>query len=254
MKKALILFGALTILWTPSLTAAQTSTWSGDTAVPMPQGRWEFGIFAPLHWSPTDEVELSTHALLPLVMPHLEAKILWRERYPFYVATRHRLTYPTLLLQFLSREGTLGLLPPTTDVPQSVIIETDLVGTLAMDCTHWATMEVGLSVAPRGRGDMPLLDFPFLYPRFGVLNAPATLHAGAGIEGELIASLTYSVDVDVWWIPAFRGGFALEHGLSLGWRFSNRIAITGGYRWSRARYPVGVRNHLLPYADVLFGF
>ena len=83
---------------------AQTSTWSSNTAVPIPQGRWEFGIFHQLHWGVTDEIELSTHPILPLVMPHLEAKILWRERYPFYIASRHRLTYPTVLLGLLSRD------------------------------------------------------------------------------------------------------------------------------------------------------
>jgi len=187
-------------------------------------------------------------------MPHLEAKILWRERYPFYIASRHRLTYPTVLLGLLSREGSGGILPPSTDVPQAVILDSDIVATLAMDCTHWGTIEAGFSVAPRGAGDMPLVDFPYLFSRFGVMSAPATLHAGAAIEGELIEHLAYSLDVDVWWVPAFRGGFALEHGLSIAWRFSSRIAVSAGYRLSHARYPAGVQRHLLPYADVLFGF
>lgn len=230
------------------------SPWSGDTALTVPAGRIEFGLFHQLHWGVTDDVELAAHPALFFLMPHVEAKVLWYRGEPFYIASRHRLSYPTILLGLLATEGAGGLLPADTDVPQALIIDTDLLATLAFADSHFATLEAGLSVAPRGSGDMPLLDFPYLYPRFSVLDTTANVRAGGGIEGQVGEHFAYGLDLDFWWLPAVSGGYAVEHGLNLTWRFSDDHALTGGYRLSHARYPAGNQVHWLPYVDVLLGF
>jgi hypothetical protein len=254
MKWLGCLIAVLALSLTPQEAEAQTSTWSTNTAVPIPAGRWEFGILQPLHWGATDEIELSAHLLGAMVLPHLEAKILWRERYPFYIATRHRLRYPSLLLRLLSREGAGGILPATTEVPHAVMIDTEIVATLAMDCTHWATLTAGFTLAPRGAGELPLVDFPLAYPRLAALDSFATLHTSAGLEGEIFRGVAYSLEATLWWIPGVRRGYALEHSASLGWRSGDRWSILAGYRMSQARYPAGTQRHIFPFADLLFGF
>jgi hypothetical protein len=233
--------------------SAEAPVWTTGTAIPAQEGRWEFGIFHPLHWGVTEGVELSTHPLLTAVMPHLDAKVLWLEQGGLYIATRHGLMYPSLLLNLLAKEGALGLLPAGTDVPEGLIIDSDVLVTMTMAPSHWVTAELGLSVAPRGGGDMPVVDFPYMYSRFGVLSAPIVIHGGVGVEGVLWETLGYTADVDVWWLPVTDGGYALEHGLSLTWQISNHVAIAAGYRLSHAHYPAGDQLHVLPYADVLFG-
>jgi len=233
---------------------AQTSTWSTNTAVPIPAGRWEFGLLQPLHWGVTDDFELSAHLLGAIALPHLEAKILWRERYPFYIATRHRVRYPSFLLNLLSREGAGGILPPTTEVPHALMLDTEIVGTLAMDCTHWATVAAGITLAPRGSGALPIVDFPLAYPRLAALDSFATLQASAGIEGEIFRGVSYSLETIIWWIPSVRGGYAFEHSASVGWRSRDRWSILAGYRFSQARYPAGTQRHIWPFADFLVGF
>ncbi|MGB0591974.1 MAG: hypothetical protein ACPGU1_20015 [Myxococcota bacterium] len=227
--------------------------WTTGTAMTAQGGRWEFGIFHPLHWGVTEDVELSTHPILTTLMPHLDAKVSWYAQGGLYIATRHGLMYPSLLLNLLSKKGALGLLPVNTEVPEGLIIDSDALVTMALAPSHWVTVEAGLSVAPRGGGDMPVVDFPYMYARFGVLSAPIVLHGGLGFEGSLWGQLGYTADIDAWWIPATDGGYALEHGLSLTWHISEHVGIAAGYRLSHARYPAGEQLHILPYADVLFG-
>ena len=231
----------------------EAAAWTTSTAMTAPEGRWEFGIFHPLHWGVTERVELSTHPILTAVMPHVDAKVSWFAEDGLYIATRHGLSYPSLFLNLLAKEGALGLLPAGTSVPEGVIIDSDALVTMTLAPSHWVTAELGFSVAPRGAGDMPVVDFPYMYPRFAVLSAPVVLHGGVGVEGVLWGALGYTADVDMWWLPATDGGYALEHGLSLTWRISNHVAVAAGYRLSHAHYPAGDQLHFLPYADVLFG-
>ena len=154
----------------------------------------------------------------------------------------------------LAKEGALGLLPPPREVPQGIIIDTDVLLTYTLTQGHWATLELGVQCAPRGEGDMPVFDFPFLYPYFGVLSADAVLHGALGFEGRLWQQFGYRAEGDVWWIPATEGGYAFEHTLALTWYFNAHVALTAGYRMSLARYPAGEQFHVLPYGDVLFAF
>lgn len=232
---------------------SKAPAWTTGTAMTAREGRWEFGIFHPLHWGVSDTVELSTHPLLTAVMPHLDVKLSHYRDASLSVATRHGLSYPSLFLNLVSKEGALGLLPASTDVPEGIIIDSDALLSWTVYPDHWLTAELGFAVAPRGEGDMPIVDFPFMYPRFGVLSAPIVLHGGVGFEGLLWGQLGYTADLDMWWIPAIEGGYALEHGLSVTWQISGSVAIALGYRLSHANYPAGEQLHFLPYADVLFG-
>ncbi len=100
---------------------------------------------------------------------------------------------------------------------------------------------------------MPVLDFPFLYPRFVALSASAVGHWGLGFDGVLWGLLGYSVDVDLWAFDTARVGWAFEQGLSLTWQFSKHVGLAAGYRLSQARYPAGEQFHVLPTVDLLFG-
>ena len=236
-----------------SAAPESVSPWTTESALTAAEGRWEFGLFHPLHWAVSDRVELSLQPLLFALMPNLQAKVNWYGARGFYVSTRHALTYPSFLLSLLSKEGALGLLPATTEVPQGIIIASDVLVTAQVAKTHWLTLELGFQVAPRGPGDMPVMDFPFLYPHFAVLSTDGVIHGGFGVEGVIGEHFGYRADVDIWWLPVIEGGYAFEQGLALTWRISPHVALAAGYRLSHARYPAGEQLHVLPSADLLIG-
>src|SRR5690606_33434141 len=84
--------------------------WGTDSALTMPRGRWELGLFHPSRWAPADRLEIALHPLLFFVLPHVEAKMALLERGAFHFGARARLSYPTLFLSVVSKEGSGGLL------------------------------------------------------------------------------------------------------------------------------------------------
>jgi len=219
---------------------AQSTPWSSSSALTMPGGRWELGL----------------HPVLFFVLPHVEAKVHWLARGRWHLGSRHRLSYPTLFLQIVSREGALGLLPATTRVPLAVELDSDVLLSVQVGAGHLLTAEAGLSTAPRltPGDDLPLLDFPFLYSRFAALKSAVTATAGVGAEGSLFEVLAYRLDLDINPLPLVPGGYTVEQGGALGWRPSAHFELSAGYRLCHGRYPVGDRFHYLPFIDVKGGF
>lgn len=248
---ALLLTLATSFL-TASPASAQSTAWSSSTALTMPQGRWEFGLLHGLHWGAGEELELSLHPLLCIALPHLEAKVRWQSRQQWHLGTRHRLSYPTLFLQLVSREGELGLLPASTRVPVAIGLDNDLLLSLEYIDGHFVTFEAGVSAAPRftSSDDMPLLDFPFLYNRFAAMKSGLTVYTGLGVEGIAYRFFTYHADLAIYPLPVIPGGYTIEQGGWLGWRPGPCFELSLGYRLSYGCYPVGERFHLLPLIDL----
>jgi hypothetical protein len=232
--------------------SAQSTPWSSSTALIMPQGRWEFGLLHGLHWGAREELEISLHPLLCIALPHLEAKVRWQSRQQWHLGTRHRLSYPTLFLQLVSREGDLGLLPASTRVPVAIGLDNDLLLSLEHIARHFVTFEAGVSAAPRftSSDDMPLLDFPFLYNRFAAMKSGLTVHTGLGAEGIAYRFFTYRADLAIYPLPVIPGSYTIEQGGWVGWRPCSCFELSLGYRLSYGRYPVGERLHLLPLIDL----
>ena len=240
----------------PAAEAPTARAWSDGSAIPVPAGRVDFGLFQPLRWGVSEDVELAAQPLLEPIFPNVEARVRWLHRGAFSIATWHRLTYPTRLLQTVSREGTLGLLPANTDVPIALGLDTSFLVTVASagDRTR-GTLELGVSLIPRlSAGDPVVLDFPFLYSRFAALSTSGTTYAGLAMTTLLSDNFTLAADARATLIPVVSRGWMLEHGASITWTPSAHFGLSLGYRVAHGRYPVGVRTHLLPTLDVMFGF
>lgn len=239
----------------PAPVPASSRLWSNRSALIIPKGRVEFGLFGLSHWGVTDDVELAAHPLLELVLPHIEGKVHWLRRGAFTLSSWHRLSYPTLLLESVSREGTLGLLPANTDVPVAIGLDTSFLATVSSpgDGTHF-TLELGLSLAPRlSSGDDVVLDFPFLYSRFAAVSTNGTTYAGLAVTTVLADHFSVSADLRFTSIPVVPHGFVFEQGASITWYPGRAFGLALGYRVAHGRYPVGVRTHLLPTVELSFG-
>lgn len=234
--------------------------WSGNHALTLPRGRLEVGLLQSSHYGVTDRVELSLHPLLFFALPHLEAKVAYARSARLALAVRGRLAYPSLFLGLVSREGSGGLLPKTSSPPQALLVEGDVLGTALWQPEQLASVTLGLAVAPHAAfspAELPVLDFPFLYPRFAPLYTVLVPRAALGFEGRLVSRLFYELQLIGYLMPALPDvgtAYALEQALTLEYRFSDHAAVSLGLRASEAAYAYGDRVHFLPYFDVRVGF
>lgn len=225
--------------------------WSGNSALTTAPRSVELGVFSQSAWGVNARVELRLHPVWFWVLPHAEAKLRWLDLGEWQLSSVHRLAYPTPLLSLVSREGSLGLLPATTDAPYAVLLDTDLLGSAEWSAGQWATLRIGASLGLTAGGDDVLLDFPFLYQRFAALSAPAVPRVALGADGDLSARFGYAVEYRHYFIPL--ADFALfdanEYAASVFFLISARHRLTLGGRLSSARLPIGWRSHFLPYLD-----
>lgn len=239
---------------------ASPRLWSGNHALTVPQGRLELGLFQSAHYGLTDRVEVSLHPLWFFVLPHVEAKALAAERGRWSLALRGRLGYPTLFLKLVSKAGAGGLLPKQSSPPQAVQIEGDVLGSAAWAEQQMASVALGLAVAPHTAftpQQLPLLDFPFLYPRFAPLYSVVVPRAAFSFEGRVWRGLHYDASLLGYLMPQLPDvgtAYALEEAGALEYRFGGRVAVSLGLRVSEAKYAYASLVHFLPYADVRVGF
>jgi hypothetical protein len=239
---------------------AARRAWGGPIALTLPEGRVELGLFQSSRYGLTDRVELSVHPLWFFALPHAEAKFRYFETEGVALAALGRMSYPTLFLGAVAREGSGGLLPKTSDPPIALMLEADAVATLELAPGALASLSLGLAVAPHesfSNEELPLLDFPFLYPRFASVYAPVVPRAALNLESTLFLGLHFDAEFRGYLMPSLPDvgtALALEQALSLEYRFGERAAVSLGMRISEAEYPVGQRVHLLPYFDVRVGF
>jgi hypothetical protein len=238
---------------------AESRRWGGPSALTVPKGRVELGLLQSSRYGLTDRVELSVHPLWFFALPHAEGKLRYFEQGEFALAVRGRMSYPTIFLGLVAREGSGGLLPKASDPPIAVMLEADAIGTFALAPGALASLSLGLAVAPREsvtNEELPLLDFPFLYPRFASLHAPVVPRAALNLESALFLGFHLDAEFRGYVMPSLPDAgtaLALEQALALEYRFGQRAAISLGMRVSEAEYPVGQRVHLLPYFDVRVG-
>jgi len=257
VRLAALVVAALAPLVAPPLRA---QTWSGNHAPTIPRGRLELGLFQSAHYGATDRVEVSLHPLWFFALPHVEVKALAGQFGPRSLAVRTRWSYPTLFLGLVSREGAGGLLPKTSAPPQALQVEADVLGSARLFERQLATVSLGLAVAPHSSftaQQLPLLDFPFLYPRFAPLYTVLVPRAALSLEGPVWRGLHYELSALGFLMPELPDvgtAYALEEAVTLEYRFGTRIAVSAGMRASEAEYAFGNLVHFLPYADARVGF
>lgn len=268
MKCVVALAVAVGALATTNVSRAGTESgaprtlrlWSGSNALTVPNGRWEFGLFGASHYGLTDSLELSLHPLLVVVLPHLEAKFMAARDARHVLGIRARASYPTTFLDVVAKEGQFGLLPATSQPPFAIQFEADAMASSEWFDENLVSVWLGAAVAvhePFTPMDLPLLDFPFLYQRFAPLYAPLVPRIGFSFEGLVAGGLYYSTELVSYLMPGLpdvEGASAIEHGITLEYRFSEHVALSGSLRTSYAKYPYARRTHFLPYVDVRTGF
>jgi hypothetical protein len=120
-----------------------------------------------------------------------------------------------------------------------------------------SSLRADVAFAPHDPGDVPLLDFPFLYQRFASFYAPLVPRLGAYLSAELTGTWGFDVESVFSYLPidpdyGVRRAYAVETSVQVRATFLRRHRIVAGMRLSTAEYPVGVRTHYLPTLDYHF--
>lgn len=247
----------VTVLTAESGVAApkRHAAWADQSALTVMPGRVEVGVLSESVLGVSGDLELRLHPLLFFALPHVEGKVRWWQTERWQLASRHRLSYPTLFLSLVAREGVGGLLPATTDVPEALSVAQDLVLSWEVLRGHWLSVEAGAAVAPRTGELAVLLDFPFLYQRFAELSAPIVPRVGASLNGRLWSFLGYSIETRQRWLLLDFDRSATSTDLDAAVHLQSSVQrLSFAAKWTRATLPVGERQYLLPYIDYRLAF
>jgi hypothetical protein len=231
--------------------ADRTQLAQDQSAHSLPEGRLQLSLFQQSRYGLTDSIEIAAQPFI-FIFPRLDVKARFYNRGRFHLAARVSLAYPTWLMRTWVGKGALALLPEGTHVPQALMVEPDLIGTLDLAPGHELSATLGVALAPRASWrDVPQLDFPFLYARFASLWTVATYHLHVAYHGRLSDYWTLSAGIRDYILPATPAGFSIEPWLALRLQPGAHFGIELGAMLELTRYPAGRQVHALPYLDFL---
>jgi len=232
---------------------------SNETGYTLPKGRFEMGLFKPLRFGVTDDIELYTHPIVNVVMPHIGIRVNVAELDGNWsIATEHTLSWPTQLLRTMQGRGYLGgvlmlngLLPPDAQVPHMLASNHYLHASRTFDGTHTLTVRLGLNLGIQfGEAKMPTVDYPVLYTRMAALHDGISFTGGLDLRGKVYDILWYRIEFDVWGMVRDEGTWAIEHVLQATLRTSEVFSIDLGYKVVIGDYPFGRDAHMFPVFDL----
>jgi hypothetical protein len=231
---------------------------TGGTAQTLPKGHMDVGMWAPLRYGLTDDLELSTHPLLDARMPNLRVRQRWASLRGWQVATLHEIAYPTPLLRDFRREGTLGLFPLDTEIPHILSFRNVIFMSMPGDDGRDLTVSLGLrGAALAGDSDFPTLDLPVIFPRTAPYHGRLVTEVGMAAGGEIATWLRYRLMLDLFFIPSDEVDdveLTAEHAAAFTWPASDGFAVHVGYRLVFGQYPFGEQVDLLPVVDLQWAF
>ncbi len=121
------------------------------------KGNGIVGVFRPLTFAVSDEVDLSTSGLATLVAPRLDVKVNLMRDFGSAVAVTGGVGVPTVGLRLL--RGTALPSDPTLTVGPGVVVKGGLIGTIRNNDN---AMSLGVEVRTGGHtGTLDALDLPF---------------------------------------------------------------------------------------------
>ncbi len=262
MNKKFLFFVILLILIVFLLTglrAQSQAVWSAGTAKVLPEGRKEIGLFQPLRYGWSDNVELSLHPLYFLIIPNLRIKWHHADYKNMIFSSRHGFYYPTFLLRTLTREGTGGIISPEFNTPSMFALNNEILISTDIKRTISITGKVGITAAIKfgGLDQRTTIDLPLVYPRLNVFYHGYGLHGGTDFESKIRGRWFCLIDGDFYFTPSAESDrdFAFEHKMLIYWRKSGYTEFCFGYKLVYAEYPFGAQWHLFaPLFDIQFAW
>ena len=244
----------------PLIALFSAPVWAGagsthGTAVVLEEGQWEIGLYAALRRGFSDGLELSIHPVTAFQSPHLGIKKSWSDQEDTHWASRHSLIYPTPLLKSLAREGTGGILAADSILPHIVVSDNRVMHSREISENTTVTVSGRLMLAASfGESNWTGIHMPLAYPRTAAYQDGLASAAGIQIDGIIVESIRYRVDLDGWYLPLSAGQWALEAKGTIPWQPSESFTAQATATAIFAEYPYGTAWHLLPGFDFIFSW
>ena len=250
-----LLISAFFFVNSPS-SSAQPEYLSLNNAKTIEAGRLETGIFQPLRYGLSDQLEVAVHPLLFALIPNVSVKRLWWQTDKLFFASQHIVTFPSPLLKTLARKGSGGILPEESIVKPIVALNTKLLFTWLYNEKNMVTFEAGVKLAASNKNlDLPTIDLPLVFPRTAAYYERYALSFAVVTEGSLYKQWEYIANARAFVLPYDVGKWALEQSTKVRWvKPSGKMAIEGGYILTYGDYPFGKQLNILPVVDLRFAF
>lgn len=229
--------------------------YSNSTASLKPKGRWETGFWQPLRIGVTDRLELNTHIWITALNPELGAKISWGEKAGWKISSEHDLSVPSVLLNFISREGMGGIISPEYNFKTIVSLYNGAIASKPFWNNGVLTTRAGFAFSLRGEKPDPqaTIDLPIFYPRMAHYYDGVSLRAGASVLKPLGSRLAVEEKIQLYYITRSSNNFFAENTGTIMWRMCKRTVLKGGYILNYGTYPFGNHVQMWPVIDLVFG-
>jgi hypothetical protein len=248
--------GLLWLLVLPTvMIMAENTDWSAGTAFTMRNNHWEKGLFQPLRYGQTDNLEWSTNLIFNPVLPNVRIKVGHGRIQSWHLASRYNVHYPTPLLRLLQRPGTGGIIAPDPDIPEiprilALGIELMATRKLLASVQFTGRFGAGLAIRSGELDERVLIELPVVFPRMLRYLHGYQIVGGASLLTGIGNTLDFRLDADFFVIPGANQSLAWEHKGMVRWRLGNRMRLLGGYELTYGEYPFGKQWHLIPLFDL----
>ena len=233
------------------LLSADTKIWNSHSAYLLPEKRIELGLFQPLRYGFSDNLEYSVYPLWFFVMPNISIKKPLNKIGNVNSAMRYGFVYPTPFLNMISKSGLGGVISPDFSMPTMVGISGSWLASFlfkGFDITFNSGMDIGIVL-----GDLDFrssIDLPLVYHRLGIYYNNWGLKTGLDIQKNIGTNISILGDCDLRWLPGLDGSYSLEHKLLISWNKSDNFRLMTGYKFVMGEFPYGSDMRLLPYVPM----
>lgn len=218
-----------------------------DMAPVLPPRKIEAGLFGPLRYGLTNNLEVSAHPLWFFIFPNAEVKWYHGRYLDWDIASLHGFDYPTAFLNLLQREGTGGIISPEFKIPAMFSLYSGIRVSRSFNQLYRVSGQSSLHAGVRF-GALPsgsTIDLPLAYYRLAVHYHSYQIRLKAVAARQLFDNWQIKLSNEWFLTPAVSGRNAYEQSGSITWLKSAQTRWSIGYVLVRADYPFGACWHLL---------
>jgi hypothetical protein len=235
--------------------SALYSKWSSNTAVLMPKGKWESGIFQSFRYGINDKIELRSNALIFPVFPSAGMKVSLGGKNGYIFASEHAVSYPSLFLDLISFKGTGGLISPQYEFPFILSVSNSLIISKHIGSSSIISIDAGIDLALRtSKPDyQATIDLPLIYPRMAHYYEGISINGSVSFKGTISKEFFYEENARLFIITRENDNLFAENNGMIMWVAGKSFRLKGGYSLSWGRYPFGNHFQLWPLIGMVFG-
>ena len=226
---------------------------SSESANLLKKGNREIGIFQPLRWGYSKNIELSAHPILMFIMPNISIKIRHEQ---YGIASRHGFIYPTPLMRLLQKKGKFGLITSEADVgkvPNVFEFQNEVFKSIRLDRTL-VTLKAGFTFAivSETLDERLSVDLPLIYPGMGEFFNGYKINFGVDGRHYFSEQLSVLLDGDAVIIPT--EDIFWDTKLLAEYRLNDHYRILLGTKLTYGNYPFGKQARLFPLFDLIYNW